>query len=111
VNVCVLDTTVASLMLQNRPELSLYAPHLAGTSIIISFQTAAEMRYGALRTDWGERRNSELAAFLRSLTIVESSRGLTDCWAAIMHEARQAGRRLEAGDACPSITVYRYAAL
>ena len=134
-NVCVIDTTVASLMLQNRPELSLYASHLAGMSITISFQTVAEMRYGALRNDWGERRIGELAAFFRSLTIVESSSGLTDCWATIMHEARQAGRRLEAGDAwiaatalllnvpllthdkdfavdaCPSIIVHRYAAL
>ena len=133
--ICIVDTTVASFMLQNRPELSVYQTHLAGATIYISFQTVAEMRYGALHKDWGERRKQQLENFLNSLHIVGYTSDLADKWATIMQEARQVGRRLEAGDAwiaatallleaplitsdkdfdieaCPSITVHRYGAI
>lgn len=132
-SVCVLDTTVASLLLQTRPELSLYTALLGGTTMVISFQTVAEMRYGALQNNWGKRRKRDLELFLSSMTTVEYSSELADHWATIMQQARKVGRRLEAGDAwiaatslylnapllthdkdfdtaaCPSITVYCFA--
>lgn len=132
-NYCVADTTITSLLLQNLPEILLYKPHFTGVSIHISFQTVAEMRYGALRNGWGMRRKRELESFLLSFAIVEYSSELADCWATVMHESRIAGRRLEVGDAwiaaaalslnapllthdrdfkadaCPSIQVYCYA--
>lgn len=132
--VCVVDTTVASLMLNDRPQLSPYQPHLLGASVYISFQTVAEMRFGALNKRWGIRRKQQLETFLAPFTIIGYTDALADCWAIIMQEARQAGRRLETGDgwiaatalllnapllthdkdfdaqACPSIAVICYAA-
>lgn len=128
----VADTSVASLILRNSPELSAYQPYIQGANIYLSFQTIAEIRYGALLKNWGRRRRQELEAFLGSYTILGYTDELADRWAKVMLEARQAGRRLEAGDAwiaatalllgvplltqvkdfdksaCPSILVYSY---
>jgi predicted nucleic acid-binding protein len=105
---------------------------LENASLVLSFQTIAEMRFGALKANWGEPRRSRLEEFFASFYILEYTDQLATCWAEIMHEARRVGRRLEAGDAwiaataryldaplltddkdfsveaCPSITVYRF---
>lgn len=97
---CVLDTSVASFRLDGRPEWEYYRDHLQPTTVeYLAFQTAAEMRFGALNRDWGQKRREELETFLNSLLLVEYTDELCRRWAQVMHEARQAGRRLEAGDA------------
>lgn len=129
----VLDTTVVSLMLRNDLRLSRYTPHVTGCDLYISFQTIAEMRYGASAARWGPRRRAELETFLRRFELVQYSDELANAWAQTMLEARRAGRRLEAGDAwvaatarllnaplltddkdispdaCPALTIYCYA--
>jgi predicted nucleic acid-binding protein len=75
----VVDTTVISLVLGD-PESErrrLYAPHLAGRDILISFQTACELRYGALRAGWGELRLRRLERLLDEDTWVIQSDGET----------------------------------
>ena len=128
----VADTSVASLILRKRPEVSAYRERLEGSRIYLSFQTIAEMRFGALLKNWGGKRRRELEDFLGSCTTLEYTDELADKWAIIMKEARLAGRRLESGDAwiaatallldipllthdrdfdqsaCPSIIVYSY---
>ena len=128
----VADTSVASLILRKRPEVSAYRERLEGSRIYLSFQTIAEMRFGALLKNWGGKRRRELEDFLSSCTTLEYTDELADKWAIIMKEARLAGRRLESGDAwiaatallldipllthdrdfdqsaCPSIIVYSY---
>ena len=47
-NAVVLDTTIASMMLNQNPLLALYYVHLLNASWFIRFQTVAEMRFGAL---------------------------------------------------------------
>ena len=86
-------------MLQDRPELDLYKPYLTGCTIYISFQTIAEMRYGALWKDWGPARMQLLESFFGTVNIIETTPALAECWAKIMKESRSSGRRLEAGDA------------
>ena len=95
----VLDTTVASLLLNRNPLLSLYQPYLEDASLCISFQTVAEMRLGALLAKWGESRKQDLELFLSAFNLIVYSDELCDCWAIVMNEARQVGRRREAGDA------------
>ena len=93
------DTSVASLMFQKRPELAQSEPHLTGANLHICFQTVAEMRLGALNRSWSAPRAGVLEAFLLSLATVQCTDQLCHCWAQIMHESKLAGRRLEAGDA------------
>jgi len=61
-NNVVLDTTVASMMLNQNPLLALYYVHLLNASWLISFQTVAEMRFGALKANWGTARQQQLEA-------------------------------------------------
>ena len=128
---CIVDTTVASFILEGRPELSAYRQVLARYPIVyISFQTVAEMKFGALLKNWGEEKLHKLDKFFSGVEIIEYSSELADRWAIVMQDARHAGRRLETGDAwiaatallldipllthdkdfdknaCPAITVY-----
>ena len=106
----VLDTTIASLMLDGNPAIDLYETDLDGSTLVISFQTVAEMRYGAMAAGWGARRRHDLEQFLRRFHIVEYSDELGTHWAEIMLDARRAGRRLEAGDAWIAATALLLAA-
>jgi predicted nucleic acid-binding protein len=131
-NPVLLDTSVASLLYNKKPELASYKVHFPDALLAISFQTIAEMRYGALRANWGTTRREHLEQFFRRFAVVGYQDQLVSCWAEIMNDAAKVGRRLEAGDAwvaatarylgapllahdkdfaieaCPSITVYRY---
>jgi predicted nucleic acid-binding protein len=128
----VLDTSVASLLLSNSPPLLRYTPYFENASLAISFQTVAEMRFGALKANWGEPRRQALEQFFRRFAIIGYDDRLASCWAEIMYDAANVGKRLEAGDAwiaatakylnapllthdkdfameaCPSITIYRH---
>ena len=130
---CVLDTNVVSLILRNAPQATPYLQYLEGVERILSFQTIAEMRFGSRTGKWGYFRKQNLESFLRAQTVVTYTDELAHNWALVMHEARRAGRRLEAGDAwiaatalllnipllthdrdfdvssCPSIEVIRFA--
>jgi tRNA(fMet)-specific endonuclease VapC len=128
----VLDTSVASLLLNKNPALVPYMPYFDNASLAISFQTVAEMRFGALKANWGATRRQGLEQFFRRFAIVKYNDRLASCWAEMMHDAAKVGKRLEAGDAwiastakylnapllthdkdfsiaaCPSITIYRH---
>ena len=125
---------IASFLLNRNPLLNSYRPHFEGATPVISFQTAAEMRYGAIKARWGEQKTEALEQFLQGIEIVHSSDALTQLWTETMLKARQTGKRLEAADAwiaatalllktpllthdkdfsaesCPSIVVINYAA-
>ncbi len=131
-NNVVLDTTVASMMLNQNPLLALYYVHLLNASWLISFQTVAEMRFGALKANWGTARQQQLEVFLQRFQIIPYTDPLAMHWAEVRRDAERVGLRLEAGDAwiaatarllnapllthdkdfspaaCPSLTVYRY---
>lgn len=50
----------------------LYAPIVTGRPALISFQTAAELRYGALRRNWGAARMLKLATKIQRVQVVHS---------------------------------------
>lgn len=56
--VVVVDTNVfsADLLRTTRSLVDLYRPLLTGRRFLISFQTVAEIEYGARRRDWGASR-------------------------------------------------------
>jgi predicted nucleic acid-binding protein len=57
----VIDTAVFGAgLIRPSPLAELYRPILRGRPSIISFQTAAELRYGARRKGWGQRKMAEL---------------------------------------------------
>jgi predicted nucleic acid-binding protein len=128
----VLDTSIASLLLNKSPALIPYTPYFDNALLAISFQTVAEMRFGALKAQWAELSRQGLEQFMQRFAIVGYDDRLASSWAEIMHDAAKVGRRLEAGDAwiaatakylrapllthdkdfaveaCPPITIYRH---
>lgn len=66
----VLDTTVASLMLGGSTLLAPYQPHMQGATLFLGFQTVAEMRFGALKANWGAPRRQVLEQFFANFNIV-----------------------------------------
>lgn len=58
----VVDTNVFTAPLRKgRPLEARYAKHTVGRVVVVSPQTVAEARYGALTGGWGARRLDELA--------------------------------------------------
>jgi predicted nucleic acid-binding protein len=95
---CIVDTTVASLVLRMDPRAVAYIRAMRGSQRLISFQTVAEMRFGALRAGWGEGRRDELQRFLTDFVLVGYSDEIATSWAEVMVASERAGARLEAGD-------------
>src|SRR5687767_4449351 len=68
--VVVVDTSVISTELDERlrGRRLEYERHLRGRSLLLSFQTVAELHYGALRAGWGELRTRRLQRLLTEQT-------------------------------------------
>ena len=71
-----------------------YAPIIAGRPAFISFQTMAEVRYGALRRGWGAARVLELDARLRFAEIVHTGPELVEVHARLRADCEAVGHAL-----------------
>lgn len=95
------DTSVISLELaeQESERLQLYEPFLVGRRLLVSFQTACELQYGALRAGWGQRRLQRLSWLLEVKTRVMQSDSETIATAArLRDECDRIGHGLGAKD-------------
>jgi tRNA(fMet)-specific endonuclease VapC len=95
----VIDTDVLSFIFRGDTRAALYAPHLFGHILTISFQTRAEMVRGAISANWGERRRQGLDRWLRKYPVVQSSDELCERLAEALASARRSDRHLAASDA------------
>ena len=71
-----------------------YARHLAGELIAVAPQTVAEARYGALKSGWGPRRITELAAMTASVTVLPADAETVERVAQLRNECRSIGHAL-----------------
>jgi predicted nucleic acid-binding protein len=106
---CVVDTTVASLLLRMDPRAPTYIRAMRGAERLISFQTVAEMRFGALRAGWAKGRRDGLERSLLDFVVVGYSDALATSWAEVMASSERAGARLEAGDGWVAATALHLA--
>lgn len=91
----VIDTDVFSADLVPRSELATrYAPVTAGRLAFISFQTAAEVRYGALRRGWGSVRMRNLEAKLDRVEVIHTGPDLINIYARLRADCAAAGHAL-----------------
>jgi predicted nucleic acid-binding protein len=104
----VVDTDVVSFLFKGHPTGSLYAEHLAGSVLLISFMTVAELERWALQFQWGRARLDRLHAHLGRFTVVPSSPDLCHVWAEITIAAQASGRRIECADAWIAATAVLY---
>ncbi len=92
---------------RSRPDLEFYRPHIEGRTLMLSFQSVAELLRLPLRNHWGAERRHSLDAFLRRFLVLPYDVALAETWARVMVDAERAGRRLEAGDAWIAATAVR----
>lgn len=100
----VVDTDVVSFIFKGDTRAALYAPHLNGKRLVISFMTVAELDRWAIERGWGERRRAALEERLRSFLVYPFTRALCRTWAEAVVEARRAGRPISHADAWQAAT-------
>lgn len=71
-----------------------YAPIISGRPAFIAFQTAAELRYGAIRRGWGEARTLKLEAKIQRVEVVHSGPELVAIYARLRADCEAAGHAL-----------------
>jgi predicted nucleic acid-binding protein len=97
-----LDTTVASLLHPKKKGSTLrlhYEPHLQGKTLVLSFQSVAELLAWGVENRWGQRQRRKLESFMRKFLVVPYDFELAKIWAEVSTHCKRQGRRLEAGDA------------
>lgn len=94
----VVDTMVASWLLDERPDprAERYREVIGGRSILLAFQTVAELRYGALHAGWGELRRRALDRQLGAWTVVRPDDRTMTLYAELRHQCVEAGHPLGA---------------
>lgn len=100
-SVVLLDTSVASLLHPKKKADALrakYEPHMRGQTLVLSFQTVAELWHWAENNKWGDKAREGLDAFVHRFLVIPYDYELAKVWARCMSAARTNGRRLEAGD-------------
>lgn len=92
----VIDTGVfgARLTPTGRPLEHAYRPLVEGRAVAMSFATAAELRYGALRAGWGEKRRLRLAYELGRAAVAWPGPQLVEVYAELRSWCMSAGHGL-----------------
>lgn len=91
----VIDTDVFSADLVPGSRLTeRYAPLITGRPAFISFQTVAELRYGAIRRGWGHARMLRLEAKVQRVEVVHSGPELVAVYAQLRADCEAAGHAL-----------------
>jgi predicted nucleic acid-binding protein len=94
-----LDTNILSYLWKNDPLAQLYAPHLAGKLLVISFITVGELFYWWEDKGWGERRKQEMESRLRNFIVVPSDHEISRCYGMVAKERKRQGRPISLNDA------------
>ena len=97
----VVDTVIVSAILvgtQRRREAELlerYDVHLRGRSLVLSFATVSELRFGALNADWGSARKKRMEDwFIEVATVVMPDNDLVNVCASLRNKCRRQGHAL-----------------
>lgn len=91
----VIDTDVYGADLVPGSRLAaIYEPIIVGRPAFISFQTAAELRYGALRRNWGAARMRKLEARIAEAETVHSGPELVLTYAQLRVDCERIGHAL-----------------
>lgn len=100
----VIDTDVWSYLYKGRREAKLHQPHILGNTLVVSFQTQAELLRWAIAANWGRQRREHLRLRLQEYEIEHSSDTLSLHWAEAMDSARRNGRPISTADAWVAAT-------
>lgn len=103
-----LDTNVASFLFSVRPQAALYHRDLHGRRMAVSFQTAAELLFGADVKDWGRTKRRALSAFLATLKVLHSDADLVQTCAHLRAALSKQGLVVASEDTWIAATALRH---
>lgn len=96
----VVDTNVVSYIHRGERIARPYLARMAGLHAVISFQTYAELMYGAFNSDWGHRRTNDLVEHINeSYDVLGCNERLVMASARLRADYRRRGLQLGAADA------------
>ena len=90
----VIDTDVFSADLSDTALIAVYEPIIVGRPAFLSFQTVAELRFGALRRSWGTARMRKLDAKIATAEVVHSGDELIAVYAQLRANCVRLGHAL-----------------
>ncbi len=93
------DTNVISYANNEHILWEVYQPILENHQLLVAAQTVAELRFGALFKNWGERKLRRLEVLLSSYSVVHTDDDICTAWAGVRTEALTKGRPISEGDA------------
>ncbi len=100
----VVDTMVVSALVNSGRDpggAARYRSAIDGRTVVVSFVTVTEMRFGAVKAGWGEIRRRSLERVLAQLVVVQPDDDLmltcaelrAPAWPLARHSARRSTRR------------------
>lgn len=91
----VIDTMIAGSLFSRKPMALKYESHVQGRPLVVSFVTVAELRYGALKANWGAARQEALESRLSPMTVVPSDSDLANVYAELRVSCVRMGHGLQ----------------
>jgi predicted nucleic acid-binding protein len=92
----VVDTVIISWLLSRNSQVAPYEPHLTGRQLVISFITVAELRYGAVKGNWGEARRQRLEERISAMRVVSPDNDLVNAYVDMRAKCQRLGHGLQA---------------
>ena len=90
-----LDTNVFTSRLHEQSIVAVqYAKHLFGQRLLVSPQTVAEARYGALKSGWGSARSNRLAQLIARARVLPVDNDTIEAVAELRNQCRLLGHGL-----------------
>ncbi|HNZ33733.1 MAG TPA: type II toxin-antitoxin system VapC family toxin [Syntrophales bacterium] len=106
----IVDTNVVSYLMRGGALANLYAPHLQGKLIAVTFITVGEMYYGAEKKHWGEQKRKQLETTLRNFVVIPYDHEIARCYGRLVAEREHQGRPISCADAWIAACAVRHAA-
>lgn len=100
----VVDTDVVSYLFRQDSRADAFRAHLDGRLAVISAQTLAELEHWPVRRHWGERKRTELRAFLQRYWVQYPGPRMCRLYGELTAVAQEAGYIVPEGDAWHTAT-------
>lgn len=94
--VSVVDTMVFSAIIAPHPtpNSERYRGIIGGSPVALSFQTVMELRFGALRANWGELRRRRLERRIMEVTVIRPDDDMITACASLRADCQRIGHAL-----------------
>jgi predicted nucleic acid-binding protein len=94
----VIDTMIAGWLFSRAKQIDPYRLHVTGRPIVVSFVTVAEIRYGAIKANWGNRRRQDAESQFAAMQVVRPDNDLVNVYARMRAECARSGHGLHGKD-------------